>query len=96
MDIRDVPAKLKPNRTGLHTEDAKKRLDIYGRSQIGKVKGPSCVRIFVNQFRKLLVAVLLGVTALSFLVGEFIDATTILVIIAAATVLGFVQESRAE
>jgi len=52
--------------------------------------------LFLNQFKNVLVIILLVAIALSALVGEIVDAAIIAVIVLFVAVLGFIQEYRAE
>lgn len=53
-------------------------------------------RFFLNQFKDFMVLVLVGATLISGLLGEYLDAITIIAIIIMNGILGFVQEFRAE
>jgi Ca2+-transporting ATPase len=53
-------------------------------------------RILLRQFTNLLIVILLAAIAVSFFLGESLDAYVILAIVLACVVLGFVQEYRAE
>ena len=61
-----------------------------------KEEGVSPFTLFINQFKNILIIILLGATVLSAAVGEILDAVLILVIVVFCAVLGFVQEFRAE
>jgi len=60
------------------------------------------VDIFLNQFRNALVLILIGAAVISFLLaeynhtGEYTDAIVILLIVLINSVLGFMQEYKAE
>ena len=81
---------------GLSQPEAQERLSLYGPNEltVGKVISP--LRIFFRQFQNLLIAILIAATAISFLLGESLDAWVILAIVLACVVLGFIQEYRAE
>ena len=96
MEIKEVIKKLNSNINGLTEEEAKKRLIQYGFNELEKPKKVSPLKIFVEQFTNILIVILLAATVLSFLVGEVIDALTILIIVVAAAILGFTQEYKAE
>lgn len=81
---------------GLHLEEADKRLEEVGPNALLGAPGVSPVRIFFGQFKDFMVLVLLGATAISFLLGELGDAITIVAIVIMNAILGFVQEFRAE
>ena len=81
---------------GLSEEEVKKRLEEYGYNELKKEEGASPFMLLVNQFKNVLIIILLIATGLSALVGEIFDAALILVIVAFCAVLGFIQEYRAE
>jgi len=81
---------------GLSEDDVKRRLEKYGYNELRKEEGVSPFTLFINQFKNILIIILLIATALSAVVGETFDAALILVIVVFCAVLGFVQEYRAE
>jgi len=81
---------------GLTEEEVKKRIEKYGYNELQKEEGISTFTLFINQFKNILIIILLGATVLSAAVGEILDAILILVIVVFCAVLGFVQEFRAE
>jgi Ca2+-transporting ATPase len=81
---------------GLTEDEVKKRLEKYGYNELKKEEGISPFTLFLNQFKNILIIILLIATVLSALVGETFDAGLILVIVLFCAVLGFVQEFRAE
>lgn len=96
-DISEVLQKVNTDqRKGLTTEEVKKRLDIYGYNEFKKEERVSPLTIFFNQFKNVLIIILLVATLLSALVGEIFDAGLILVIVIFCALLGFIQEYRAE
>ncbi len=81
---------------GLTEDDVKKRIEKYGYNELKKEEGVSPFTLFINQFKNILIIILLIATVLSALVGETFDAALILVIVVFCAVLGFIQEYRAE
>ncbi|MFA4902287.1 MAG: cation-translocating P-type ATPase [Desulfobaccales bacterium] len=82
--------------SGLSASQARERLEQYGPNELTPPKKISPWTIFLWQFQNLLIIILIAATGISFFLGEHLDAYVILVIILACTVLGFVQEYRAE
>src|SRR4030067_2067621 len=91
---------LKELDTDLHrglTEDAvKSKLEKYGYNELKKEERVSPFTIFINQFKNILIILLLVAICLSALVGEVVDTVIIGVIVIFCAVLGFIQEYRAE
>jgi Ca2+-transporting ATPase len=81
---------------GLDPQEAARRLAQYGPNELTQEEKASPWRLFLGQFKNILVVILIIATALSAFVGEYVDAAIILVIILFCAVLGFVQEFRAE
>jgi Ca2+-transporting ATPase len=80
---------------GLNEDEVKSRLGKYGYNELKKEEGISPLTLFINQFKNILIIILLIATVLSALVGEIFDAALILVIVVFCAVLGFIQEYRA-
>lgn len=82
--------------TGLSAEDAAARRKESGFNELSEGKKVSPFTLLLNQFKDFMVLVLMGATLVSGLLGEYLDAITIIAIILLNGVLGFVQEFRAE
>jgi Ca2+-transporting ATPase len=96
MDPEKVLEALKTSREGLSSEEAERRLREFGYNELVERERVTLLEIFLNQFRDIFVIMLLIATAISFLIGEIIDASTIAVIVVLNAVVGFVQEYRSE
>ncbi|WP_159887077.1 calcium-translocating P-type ATPase, SERCA-type [Paenibacillus puerhi] len=81
---------------GLSSEEADKRLASHGKNELAEGQSVSPVTLFLNQFKDFMVLVLVGATLVSGLLGEYLDAVTIIAIIIMNGILGFLQEFRAE
>jgi len=81
---------------GLAPTEAASRLSRYGPNELMHEEKASPWTLFFNQFKNVLIVILIVATLLSAAVGEYADAAIILVIIVFCAVLGFVQEYRAE
>ncbi|RLE81007.1 MAG: hypothetical protein DRJ51_04740, partial [Thermoprotei archaeon] len=73
MTVEEVLRKLKTSPRGLSEEEAKKRLEIYGFNELREELKKSPLIIFLNQFKNLLVIILIIATCLSIFLGELID-----------------------
>ncbi|MDV2685370.1 calcium-translocating P-type ATPase, SERCA-type [Alkalihalophilus lindianensis] len=90
---RSVQTKIE---TGLSEKEVQKRLRVYGANKLDDGKKTPAFFVFLNQFKDFMVLVLLAATLISGLLGEYIDAVTIMFIILLNGILGFVQERKAE
>lgn len=96
LDILDKNEISTENIIGLSSEEAKRRQKLYGKNQLERAKKPSALKIFSNQFKDILVIILLAATVVSVFLGEVYDAFTIIVIVALNSIIGFIQEFRTE
>lgn len=81
---------------GLSSEEAERRMAEHGRNELSEGKKISPISLLLNQFKDFMVLVLMGATLISGLLGEYLDAITIIAIIIMNGILGFIQEFRAE
>ena len=98
-----VISELGSSINGLDENDAKKRLEKYGRNVLESRHKISPARIFAEQFRSPLVIVLIAASVISFITGFLpgqesgvIDSLLILMIVIANSIFGFVQDYKAE
>jgi Ca2+-transporting ATPase len=97
MEVDQVLRELSTNpHQGLSDEEVRKRLETYGYNELKKEERVSSFTLFFNQFKNILIIILIIAIGLSALVGEVVDASIIAVIVLFCAVLGFVQEYRAE
>ena len=68
-------------KAGLTAAEAKRRLESYGTNELREKKKISPLALFLNQFRDFMVLVLVGAVLISGLLGEYLDAITIIAII---------------
>lgn len=83
-------------RTGLSTAEAEKRLAKYGENLLSRKNAVHPAKIFAGQFKDFMIMILLGATIVSVLMGEAVEALTIVVIVLINAVLGFLQEYKTE
>lgn len=81
---------------GLTSKQAEKLLEEYGENVIESKKKNGPVKIFVGQFKDVMIMILLAATVISVFLGEIYDAVTIILIVLINAILGFVQEYRTE
>jgi len=97
LDRSELIDKLKSSeKDGLSIDAVNERLAEHGWNELAETKKLSPLTLFLNQFKDFMVLVLMGATLISGLLGEYLDAVTILAILVINAVLGFIQEFRAE
>jgi Ca2+-transporting ATPase len=81
---------------GLSEGDAAGRLVQYGPNELTQTPPESWWSRLARQFADLLIWILIAASAVSGILGEWLDAVAILIIVVLNGVLGFVQEGRAQ
>jgi Ca2+-transporting ATPase len=96
LPVDQVLASLKSSPTGLSSAEAAKRLAEFGPNELRAARRISPWQILLEQFKNVLVLILLVATGISLFLGHGIESVVIAVIVLFAVLLGFVQEYRAE
>ena len=96
LPVDEVLSKLKSSSGGLADEEAKKRLELYGKNELKEARRRSKQEIFFSQFKNLLVAVLIAASVISYALGEVLDGSAIAAIVILNAFLGYAQENKAE
>jgi len=96
QSVEDILSQLESTTAGLSSAEATRRLAEYGPNELQAAHRISAFQILVEQFKNVLVLILLAATALSAFLGHGLEAIVITVIVLFAVLLGFVQEYRAE
>ncbi len=94
--LETVLESLRSSLTGLTTAEAARRLEEHGPNEIGSAARTSPWALLLEQFKNVLIVILLVATALSAFLGHGLEAIAIAVIVLFAVLLGFIQEYRAE
>ncbi len=96
MDREEVFEELGTSKEGLSKSEVERRLEEHGPNRLEERGAVSPVKIFLDQFRSVLVFILLASVAVSAALGEAADAIAITVIVILNAALGFMQEYKAE
>ena len=101
MDIKEVFNHLHSNESGLSLEEVDNRLKKYGKNKIIEKKKQSKIGKFLNEFKDLMIIILIIAAIISFGLSvvkdePFTDSIIILAIVLLNAVLGFVQELKAD
>jgi RHS repeat-associated protein len=91
--VRQIQSDLE---NGLTAVEAARRLEEFGPNELVERVGISPWAILLEQFKGIMVVMLIISAIVSMILGETIDAVVIMIIVILNAVLGFVQEYRAE
>lgn len=81
---------------GLSQEEVQRRLGQYGLNELVERGRKSPWRILLDQFKEIMVIILIIAAILSAVLGEYIEVVVIMAIVLLNAILGFSQEHRAE
>ncbi|MCU0287803.1 MAG: cation-translocating P-type ATPase [Acidobacteria bacterium] len=96
LSIEDTYANLNTAENGLNNEEAARRLEEYGPNELRAMHRISPWKLLLDQFKNVLIIILVLATALSAFLGHGVEAIAITIIVLFAVLLSFAQEYRAE
>ncbi len=96
LPVAEAGERLRSSPRGLTAEEARRRLAEFGPNELQEAHRVSPWALLLEQFKNVLIIILLIATALSALLGHAVESAVITVIVLFAVLLGFVQEYRAE
>ena len=94
--ISEIFDALRSREHGLTEKEAAERLQEYGPNKFPEGKTDSLLIIFLRQFQSPLIYILLAAAAIVFSMGEVVDAVVILVILLFNSIVGTIQEGKAQ
>lgn len=80
---------------GLKSDEVSKRLEIYGENRLKEGKTKTFWELFYDQFKSILIAILLAAAVLSIFIGEFTEGVVIMIIVILNAFVGAKQEASA-
>ncbi len=95
-EIDTVLLELESTAEGLFDDQVEERQKKYGPNKLSEDKKINPFMIFLSQFNSFIIWILIIAVVISFFLGEFVDATIIIIILVLNAVFGFLQEYRAE
>jgi Ca2+-transporting ATPase len=96
-EISEITSTLQTDlEKGLTAQQIEQKRQQFGLNQLSEQKGPSALEIFIDQFKDFIIWVLCGAAIVSGLLKEWVDAIAIIAIVILNSILGFIQEYRAE
>ncbi len=95
LPVDGVLARLGSSPSGLDSEDAKNRLEVFGRNELARRKKRAGIVEFLMHFRSPLVIILIFAALISGVLQEIPNMVIILSIVFISVVLDYYQESKA-
>ncbi|MCP1727421.1 Ca2+-transporting ATPase [Natronospira proteinivora] len=83
-------------REGLSSDEAQARLEEHGRNELKRPEGSSTLKRFLRHFHNILIYILIAAAIGTALLGHWVDTAVIATVVLINTLIGFVQEGKAE
>ncbi len=96
LKAEEVLQHLEVQNEGLSSEEVEKRLQHYGPNQLNEAPRPGFLSLLWAQLNNFVVILLIVASVVSALLGDYVEAAAIMAIVVLNSVLGIVQEQRAE
>ena len=94
--IEEILKQYSTQKEGLSNVEANARLKKYGPNKLNEQKRNSPLKLFLSQFIDVLIFMLIIAAIASYMIGNHLDAIVILVVVIINSIIGFIQEYRAE
>lgn len=96
LSIEETLRRANVAENGLTEDEARSRLSKYGRNELKEDKKRTVLIMFLEQFKNVMVIILLIAAAIAGFMHELTDSIIILFVVVINAVLGVIQESKAE
>src|SRR5699024_2164275 len=96
MDAASVLKEMDSKEEGLSRQEAKHRLQEYGENALQEGKKKSALQVFAEQFKDLLVIILLIAAVISMVSGNVESTIVIIAVLIMNAILGTVQHEKAQ
>ena len=96
LKAEDVLQHLEVRADGLTAAEVSRRLEQYGPNQLNEAARPGFFTLLWGQLNNFVVILLIVASVISALLGDYVEAAAIMAIVVLNSVLGLVQEQRAE
>jgi Mg2+-importing ATPase len=93
--IDELMANLRTSSAGLSSEEAARRLEVYGRNELAKKKKRAAIINFLSRFKSPLVIILMIAGAISGLLGQYASVIVIYTMVFLSVILAYYQEANA-
>src|SRR5690606_15295349 len=95
-DAEQVLNQLSSNSQGLENTEAERRLGRYGPNALPAPRPTPVWLRFLRHFNNSLILFLLSAAVVAGLLGHYVDASVIVVVVTVNAIVGFIQEGKAE
>ncbi|MEI2691670.1 MAG: cation-translocating P-type ATPase [Anaerolineae bacterium] len=89
-------ARLGVTESGLSSAEVARRTEQYGLNELKEKPRPTFLQLVLGQLNNFIVILLIAASLISALLGDWLEAAVIMLIVVLNAILGVVQESRAE
>lgn len=96
IEMDELYVRLGSPATGLTSQEAEARLKKFGYNELREKPRPTFLQLVLAQLNNFIVILLIVASIVSALLGDWIEAGVIMLIVVLNAILGVVQESRAE
>ncbi|CAG0984927.1 H+-transporting ATPase [Anaerolineales bacterium] len=96
LKAEEVLHHLEVRDEGLTSAEAERRLQHYGPNQLEEAPRPGFLALLWGQLNNFVVILLIVASVISALLGDYVEAAAIMAIVVLNSVLGIIQEQRAE
>ena len=94
--IEECYTALKSSHNGLSSKEADARLKQHGLNSIEKEKNTNALVLFFHQFTNILSVILIIAVAISWFLGDILDAIVIAIAVCLNVIVGFIQEWKSQ
>lgn len=94
--IEDTLKDMNSGTEGISREEAKNRLAEYGKNSLSEERPDRWIEIFLRQFKSPLIYILLVASLVVFAMGDIVDGFVILLVLFINSIVGTVQEGKAQ
>jgi Ca2+-transporting ATPase len=96
LNAEGAIAQLQSSETGLSSDEVARRMQQYGPNELREKPRPTFFQLVAAQLNNFIVILLIAASVISALLGDWLEAGVIMLIVVLNAILGVVQESRAE
>jgi len=96
LSVEESLDRLNTSVNGIDEDEWRKRLEKFGKNELKEGKKRTIAEMFLDQFKEVMVIILIIAALISGFMGELTDTVIILFVVVLNDVLGVIQESKAE